>query len=560
MWPNGSVITCSFIKAPSLKKGQTELQLTPRIRRLIRHYAHEWERYANIKLRFVDDESFSADVRISLISGAGSYSYIGTVCQKDNLRSHNTMNFGWFTDSLPLRSFERTVTHEFGHAIGCVHEQFSPSLKITWIKPKVYKAYKDSDGWEETDVNLNFNNFVSVDIKTHEYTSWDKRSIMHYPIKKEWNEEKIEVGWNYVMSDVDKKFIGEKYPFDQDNSTSSDDHLLERTAYAAVDVYEYQHGKMYLRLFCQAESGSLYQITSVYRDGSPAVIEDPVCKVEHIPTSQGFEAVPNTGLASIVHYDGPGIPTVHLFYIDRSTHNIREIVWINGEQTAMNDLGIQADARSSLSALYWRGDKKVPNLRLYYQAPSGAIKEICKTGMDGEWSEGGVIGGHPLPGTAMSFVNRFIDKADIHGYWQSPNGTIQEVSGDGESWTISPWSIDGAADFTALAAAVVGDRKNPHVVVYYTDPMDNLFRTTTGSPDKEHLEKDIIGEGSRMAVVSSDSGFHVITSGMTNCIMKLVFPKGSGHPKGASKLKLEHDSTLKYGRVFRLLDYGWRAL
>ncbi|KAF3915584.1 hypothetical protein ABW21_db0206815 [Orbilia brochopaga] len=548
MWANGSVITCSFVKAPNLKKGQTELPLTPRVRRLIQHFAHEWERYANIKLRFVEDGSFAADVRISLIKG-------------DYLKSHNSMNFGWFTEFHALRSFERTVTHEFGHAIGCVHEQFSPSLKINWIKSAVYKAYKDSDGWEEPEVNLNFNNFVSVDIKTHEYTSWDKRSIMHYPIKKEWNEEKIEVGWNYVMSDVDKEFIGEKYPLDQDNSASSNDHLLERTAYAAVDVYEYQHAKMYLRLFFQGESGSLYQLTSLYRDGSPTVIEDPICKVEHIPTSGGFEAVPNTGMASIVHYDDPGVPTVHLFYIDRTSYNIREIVWINGEKKAMNNLGIQADARSSLSALYWKGEKKVPNLRLYYQTPSGVIKEIFKVGMDGRWSEdAGTIGGTALPGTALSFVNRFLDKADIRGYWQSPNGTIQEVSGDGQSWTISPWSINGAAEFTALAAAVTGDRKNPHVVVYYSDIADTLFKATAGSSTTEHLEKLVLGEGSRMAVVNSDSGFHVFTSGLTNCITKLVSPKGGGSPKAPSKVKLESDTSLKFGRVFRLLNYGWRGL
>ncbi|KAJ6265067.1 hypothetical protein Dda_1222 [Drechslerella dactyloides] len=531
MWPNGSVVTCSFVTARNLKEGQTENPLTPRVRRLIQHYAHEWERFANIKLRFVDDESIGADVRISLIKG-------GKLIQPPAVLPILGQIF-WFT------------------FIG------RPSLKITWIKKAVYKAYKESDGWEEPDVNLNFNNFVSVDARTHEYTSWDKRSIMHYPIKPQWNEERIEVGWNYTLSDVDKKFIGEKYPLDQDNSTSSNDHLLERTAYTAVDVYEYQHAKMYMRLFFQAESGSLYQLTSLYRDGNPTVIQDPVCKVEHIPTSDGFEAIPNTGLASVVHYDGPGIPTVHLFYIDRSTHNIREIVWINGVQTAMNNLGIKADERSSLSAIFWKGDKggkKLPHLRLYYQTPSGAIAELCKIGMDGEWSQGRAIGGTPIPGTSLSFVNRFLDKADIHGFWQSSNGTIRESIGDGTNWTTSPWSIDNAVEFTAIAAATVGDRSNPDIAVYYVDGTDTISRAIAGSSTKAQVDKDVVGEGSRMAVASTHSGFHVITSGVTNCITKRVFPKegGSPDPAAPAAMKLARDSSLKFGRVFKLVDYGPR--
>jgi hypothetical protein len=155
-------------------------------------------------------------VPVTLVLGltfAGSNSYVGTGARSASLKGNSTMNFGWFTDNSEDKSFASTTMHEFGHVLGCDHEQFSPGVKFTWNEEVVIKYYKDTNDWDEDKVRRNFNHFLPVDRKDYDTTDWDRRSIMHYSVKKEWNYEGIEVEWVYTLSDMDKNFIGEAYPF-----------------------------------------------------------------------------------------------------------------------------------------------------------------------------------------------------------------------------------------------------------------------------------------------------------------------------------------------------------
>ncbi|KAI9054030.1 hypothetical protein LZ554_001203 [Drepanopeziza brunnea f. sp. 'monogermtubi'] len=71
---------------------------------------------------------------------------VGTVC-KTVAQDQPTMNYGWFDDTTSDEQFSRVVIHEFGHAIGCTHEQSSPVANIPWKKEVVYEAYEKNDGW-----------------------------------------------------------------------------------------------------------------------------------------------------------------------------------------------------------------------------------------------------------------------------------------------------------------------------------------------------------------------------------------------------------------------------
>jgi len=51
------------------------------------------------------------------------------------------MNFGWFDDNTSDSEFSRTVIHEFGHALGMIHEHQHPLAAIPWDKDKVYTYY-----------------------------------------------------------------------------------------------------------------------------------------------------------------------------------------------------------------------------------------------------------------------------------------------------------------------------------------------------------------------------------------------------------------------------------
>lgn len=86
------------------------------------------------------------------------------------------MNFGWFNDQTSDEEFSRTVIHEFGHAIGCVHEQSSPAANIQWNKQAVYEYYWKNDGWDQAKVDWNV--FQKYEPEATVNTKWDSTSIM----------------------------------------------------------------------------------------------------------------------------------------------------------------------------------------------------------------------------------------------------------------------------------------------------------------------------------------------------------------------------------------------
>ena len=45
--------------------------------------------------------------------------------------------------------------HEFGHALGFIHEQASPIANIQWNKPVVYEYYQRVYGWSQASVDFN---------------------------------------------------------------------------------------------------------------------------------------------------------------------------------------------------------------------------------------------------------------------------------------------------------------------------------------------------------------------------------------------------------------------
>jgi hypothetical protein len=139
-------------------------------------YANEWSHYANLTFKFMErDAPGDSDIRIAFESGAGSWSYIGTSA-KNIPQSKPTMNFGWFDDETSDQTFSRTVIHEFGHAIGCIHEQASPVADIPWNKPAVYEHYKRTNGWDQAKVDGNvFTKAATADTLN---SNFDKNSIM----------------------------------------------------------------------------------------------------------------------------------------------------------------------------------------------------------------------------------------------------------------------------------------------------------------------------------------------------------------------------------------------
>ena len=177
------------------------------VQQRIPQYAEVWSRYAHLHLDFAQDPD--AEIRISFTS-PGSWSYIGV----DALtvpKSRPTMNFGWLTPSTSDEEYSRVVTHEFGHALGCIHEHQNPTAGIPWNKPAVYEYYAGPPNyWTKQQVNTNLFERYSEDLT--QFSQFDPASVMLYPIPNALTVGDFETGWNDTLSPVDKQYIAALYP------------------------------------------------------------------------------------------------------------------------------------------------------------------------------------------------------------------------------------------------------------------------------------------------------------------------------------------------------------
>jgi len=198
-WPNGSTLKCRFLDGSSVQ------------RRKVEEKAHIWEQFANITLKFV--RSNDEQIRISFRADPGSWSAVGTDALVRGYfpKYQPTMNFGWLRDDTVDQEYGRVVVHEFGHALGAIHEHQSPKVGLKWKTAEVYRVFSGPPNyWSKDDIDHNIlQRYSGTQVNA---SSFDRASIMLYAFPGTLFTDGQGTPENTQLSAGDKKFIKSIYP------------------------------------------------------------------------------------------------------------------------------------------------------------------------------------------------------------------------------------------------------------------------------------------------------------------------------------------------------------
>jgi hypothetical protein len=153
----------------------------------------------------INDSHIRVDFAIDPEFGRERYwSRIGTESISESNKNKPTLNVSKVRPDM--------VLHEFGHALGLVHEHAHKDANIQWNKDVVYRDLKKEDPklWTKDQVDKWV--FEQFDKSKEVITNFDIESVMMYPIRKCWvtGFEPREVPMK--LSEGDKATIRKLYP------------------------------------------------------------------------------------------------------------------------------------------------------------------------------------------------------------------------------------------------------------------------------------------------------------------------------------------------------------
>lgn len=150
-----------------------------------------------VKFRRLGNGNKNADITITMVSGGGNWSNLGT----DSALNKPSMNID--------QCQEPIVIHEFCHALGMIHEHQNPKGNpIKWNKPVVYEEY-GKFGYSKQTVDINL--LSVMDQSNLNGSVFDPNSIMIYDVPAKFTLDGYSVRRNLWMSDLDSLWLKKIY-------------------------------------------------------------------------------------------------------------------------------------------------------------------------------------------------------------------------------------------------------------------------------------------------------------------------------------------------------------
>ncbi len=155
-------------------------------------------------------------IRVSFKQKGAAYSQIGKAALQVPDNQH-TVNLGWIDDGtdydvIAYKNTGQVVQHEFGHAMGMIHEHQNPiNNPICWNKKCVSCVLSGSpNNWDQSTIDHNmFQKYSKSQINGSTY---DPLSIMEYFFARSWVACGPNLRKNKIYSEMDKRWLGCAYP------------------------------------------------------------------------------------------------------------------------------------------------------------------------------------------------------------------------------------------------------------------------------------------------------------------------------------------------------------